>query len=253
MVSARMAANLGALLGVAALSAGLSGCSDGVPPAAAALNDALVASDALIAGEAQLRFVNVSPTAPDLDLVVEEETALSNVAFGYVTDYVNVPAGEYDLSLSESSTGGGEPGTLLASSITDIAGDRSFTVVALDEATRLTTLLLEESYPASSNEALVRFVHAIPDAPPLTLSAIGDERNVLEAGVEFGSVSDYVAIDPNTTELEILATSGPTLKQTQNISIEVGKLYTVYALGLTRGAPEVDLAILEDTSDWPQL
>lgn len=248
MVSARTAANLSALLGVAALSASLAGCSDGVPPAAAALNDAL------LTGDAQLRFVNVSPNAPDLDLVVAGEATLGNVAFGSVTDYVSLPPGEYDLSLTESGSTGSDREALLNASVTELYGDRSFTVVAIDEATRLTTLLLDESYPASTDEALVRFVHAVPDAPPLTWSAIGDRRDVVDTGIEFGGVSEYEAIDPSVTAIEISTTSGtPDFQQTLDVAVEAGKVYTVYALGLTRGAPEVEVAILEDAADWPQL
>ncbi|MEO1131229.1 MAG: DUF4397 domain-containing protein [Cyanobacteria bacterium J06639_1] len=247
MVSARMAANLGALLGVAALSASLSSCSESVPPASAALNNGI------IPGDAQLRFVNVSPNAPELDLVVEGEVRFEEVAFGFVTDYTSVPAGSYDISLAETDAREGDEDALLANDFTEFPGDRAYTVVALDEASRVSTLVLEDSQPASLDEALVRFVHAIPDAPSLTLSAIGDRRDVIATATEFGSVSEYVAVEPDISEVEIFSSSGGDVQETLNVSLEVGRIYTVYALGLTRGTPNVDVAILEDASDFSPL
>jgi len=56
-------------------------------------------------GAAQLRFVNASPNAPPLDLAIAGQAPLfSGIAFGQVSEYINLPPGVPLLELRQSGT-----------------------------------------------------------------------------------------------------------------------------------------------------
>ncbi len=58
-------------------------------------------------GSLYLRFANLVPGSPDMDLVLSDGTMLfGNVSFGMAANYVPVPAGTYIFNIRQSGTGG---------------------------------------------------------------------------------------------------------------------------------------------------
>lgn len=57
------------------------------------------------AGNARVRFINLSPDAPSIDVATTTATLSTGLDFKEASDYVNVPAGTYDLSFKNGATG----------------------------------------------------------------------------------------------------------------------------------------------------
>jgi hypothetical protein len=55
-------------------------------------------------GDAKLRAAHAVPDAPAVDVLVNGNVAVPDLAFGHVTGYLEVPAGEYDLAINVART-----------------------------------------------------------------------------------------------------------------------------------------------------
>jgi hypothetical protein len=55
-------------------------------------------------GDAKLRAAHAVPDAPAVDVLVDGNVAIEDLAFGEVTGYLEVPAGEYDLAINVAGT-----------------------------------------------------------------------------------------------------------------------------------------------------
>jgi len=83
-------------------------------------------------GFGKIRFVNASVLSPTLDVLANGTTAFSGVIYKQVTDYVQLPAGNYNFQLSPS----GSPGTILSTNLpatTTIQDGRLYTIYTYGE------------------------------------------------------------------------------------------------------------------------
>lgn len=57
------------------------------------------------AGRLYLRFANLSPDSPNMDLIANGNRLFAGVAFGLATNYAQIPAGAYVFNIMQSDTG----------------------------------------------------------------------------------------------------------------------------------------------------
>ncbi len=131
---------------------------------------------------AQLRAVHASPDAPAVDIYVEGDNTpvATNVAYGDVTAYVTVPAGTYNVQLRPA---GADSSTDPVFETGDVAlgADVILTAVAAglfgstDPTNEFRIIPLFEDFatPGSGN-AIVRVLHASPDAPAVDIDVGND-------------------------------------------------------------------------------
>ncbi|MEN9224569.1 MAG: DUF4397 domain-containing protein [Thermostichus sp. DRC_bins_24] len=241
---------VGAVLWVAggALMPGfLSGCAIPMPSASAGVS------------EVQVRLVHVAPNTPWIDLEVGGVKVAQYVAYGSVSEYVRMPAGEYDIVLSSTpekiDPNRPLPSDIAARTVASLRGGGVFSVVATDEPNRMTALVLEDNINPLFDQALVRFVHAAPDAPALQWK--GEQEQVLLPQLAFGQVSTFQTMRPGFTQIQV-AVAPSTTAGVQSVSssiplqrfdlhLEAGKVYTLYVAGLLRSRPGLDLVLAEET------
>lgn len=148
---------------------------------------------------AMLRVAHLSPDAPNVDVAVDGETALSDVAFETVSDYLSLDTGDHDVTVTP--TGGSTPvfaqtvtlssGRQTAAAVGEVEGDdQAFTVALFAE---------DASFPAVGNTKL-RVVHAVPDAPSVDVTT--SDRTVAD-DVSFGEASDYSIVRSDTRSVAI--------------------------------------------------
>ncbi len=226
----------------------LSGCAIPMPSASAEVS------------EIQVRLVHVAPNTPRIDLEVGGVRAAQYVAYGSVSEYVRMPAGEYDIILSATpeKIDLNQPlrSDVAAKTVASLRGGGVFSVVATDEPNRMTALVLEDNINPLFDQALVRFVHAAPDAPALQWR--GEQERVLLPRLAFGEVSTFQAMRPGFTQIQV-AVAPSTTTGVQSVSsstiplqrfdlqLEAGKVYTLYVAGLLRSKPGLDLVLAEET------
>ncbi|MFP5439440.1 MAG: DUF4397 domain-containing protein [Bacteroidia bacterium] len=56
-------------------------------------------------GNARVRFINLSPNAPAIDVATTTATLATGLDFKEASDFINVPAGTYDLAFKNTATG----------------------------------------------------------------------------------------------------------------------------------------------------
>jgi hypothetical protein len=85
----------------------------------------------------------------------------------------------------------------------------------------------------AASKAMVRVMHASPDAPAVDVYVNGD---VVLSDVPFKAISDYLALDAGSYDLGIkaagAAAADPYVLEANDVAVESGKAYTVAATGV---------------------
>jgi hypothetical protein len=135
------------------------------------------------AGSAMLRAVHASPDAPTVDIYAEGIAVplISALAYGDASLYFPVPAGTYNIQVRAHPSTEADPIAFETGSV-EVAANQKITAIAsgflgsMDDADKFRILPLVEDFGAPSS-ALVRVVHAGPDAPSVDLD-VGDDGSV---------------------------------------------------------------------------
>jgi MYXO-CTERM domain-containing protein len=200
-----------------------------------------------LASAANLRVVHGSPDAPAVDILVNGATGpapLTNFSFGDVTDYVSIPAGNYDIGVAPTGT---------TSSVFDLnnfavpaAGD--FTIVALNRLANFDVELLADDNTLDPNNARVRFFHGALDAPEVDIVAVDGNGDALVtlATLSYRDTSSYVSVAAGTYDLQVRLTGTTTSVLSLNdIALNANTVYSAFALGLVQpGAGEPGFGVV---------
>lgn len=176
--------------------------------------------------DASVRFCHCCPDASPVGILVDEEVLFRGVEFRTITDYERMAAGPHRLRLVEEP----DETTLLDVSV-DLPEDQAVTALAIGTTTGIQPLVLSDGHERVPDDAaLVRFVHAIPDAPTVDV-AVDDEEPLFE-DLAFGEWAGYVPVDPGTHHVEVRS-NGETLLPLPHRTFEGGEAITIFAVGRT--------------------
>lgn len=142
---------------------------------------------------ANVRVAHLSPDAPNVDVFVDDDAVLEDVPFTAVSDYLELPAGTYNVKVSPA--GEGPEGAVLEEDLDVPAAD--LTVAAIGEVADENQPLALEVFEDDNSDpgddmARVRAVHASPDAPAVDV-VVAETGDALFEGVEFGG-SGYAEV-----------------------------------------------------------
>jgi hypothetical protein len=179
-------------------------------------------------GGARVRVVHASPDAPAVDVWVEGSVVFENVAFEEISDFVEVPAGTYNVQVVPA--GATEPVVIEAD--LDLMGATDYTVIATDLVANIAPVILtaDGGGPAAGN-VWVRFFHGSPDAPAVDIAVAGGP--VLFSDVAFQEGTEYLEVPAGTYDLEArIAGTMDVALALPGIQLQDGVVYTAYATGL---------------------
>jgi len=200
---------------------------------------------------AGVRAAHLAPDAPNVDIYVDDEPALEDVAFRDVSEYLELDAGEYDIEVTEA----GEEEAVFEESLEIEAED--YTLAALgelaDENQPFDLAVFEDDLTDPGEEARVRVIHAAPDAPAVDI--VDDESgDALFEELEFGEAEtgDLPAGDYTLGVRPADGDDEDEPIETFEVTIEAGTVYTGFAVGYLEPdeAPvdePFDLEVVEDT------
>ncbi len=222
------------------LSVGLLALGSAAPAGAATPLNAVISVDDPEGnmGGARVRVVHASPDAPAVDVWVEGSVIFENVEFEEISEFVEVPAGTYNVQVVPA--GATEPVVIEAD--LDLAAAFDYTVVATDFLANITPIIMtaDGSTPSSGN-AFLRFLHASPDAPAVNI-AVADGGPVLISNVGFQQGSAYEEVPAGTYDLEVRVAGTPdVVLSLPGVSIADGDVVTAYATGLV-----ADIGVLDN-------
>lgn len=190
---------------------------------------------------ARLRLAHLAADAPNVDVFLDGERLLVNVAFRTITEYAALPPGAYRLRLTPA----GQTQPALAEITLALAPGQDYTVAALKAsgALALWPLADDGSKPAAEN-VHVRFVNASPEARAIDI-ALANGGPVLVSDLAFAQASDYVTLPAGGYTFEVLDTdTSARLSTSAAITLNGGRVYTGYATGHLTGveAQKFDIA-----------
>jgi LPXTG-motif cell wall-anchored protein len=205
-----MLARLLSIVGMALLVFGLA------LPAAAQNNNAMV------------RVIHASPDAPAVDVFVDGQAALTNVAFKAVSEYLEVPAGEHKIAVAPA--GQGEGAAVITANPTVEAG-KAYTVAAVGLLANIKGQVYSDNLSAPADgKAHVRVIHASPDAPAVAVK-VADGPTLIES-LAFPNASDYLPVDATSYNLQVTpAGANDVVINLANTTLQAGTIYDVIALG----------------------
>ena len=185
---------------------------------------------------AQVMAVHASPDAPAVDLLVDGTVAGTGLAFPNNTGYLSVSAGTHNVKVNVTGTS-----TTVIEANPNLASGVSYSVFACDSVSKITPLVLTDDLtaPATGN-AHVRFVHLSPNAPAVDVALAGGA--VIFPNTEFKGYSAFTPVTAGTYDLEVrLAGTSTVVLPLPDITLEAGKIYTVFARGFVGGTGAQDL------------
>lgn len=188
----------------------------------------------------RVRVGHCCPDAPNVDVEVDGATAFEDVAFGDLSDYATLDAGGHEVRVVPA--GGGDA---VIEADVDLDDETAYTVLATGLLEDIEpTVFVDDPGEVPSEKAHVRFVHAAPDAPNVSISvADGPE---LFANVGFREASGYEAVDDGTYDLEVRPTGADDVALAlDGVSFDGGTAYSAIAIGRVSD-DSLDAVLAED-------
>lgn len=180
----------------------------------------------------RVRAVHNVAQGPNVNVVVDGNVALGNVAYKAVSDYLKVPSGQHSVAIT--TTDGAKT---LASVNTNLSANKDYTLIAHGDVKNLGTIALlaledNNSCPAKG-KSHVRFVHAAANVPAVDIWA--NMANKVFSNVAYGSTGNPVYLPVASGEITLAVTAANDTNVVLGplpLFLEAGKTYTVIASGL---------------------
>jgi len=189
----------------------------------------------------KIRFLHAVPNAPNIDIYGNGKLLHSNVAFGSVTDYLELSSQKYDIQLYKSGT----YDSPLISETIDILPNSILTLNITYENNEISFFTIDDIEP-KSNPVLsyVRFINLSPTAPLLSLSL--PEGRVLFNETEYLETNDYYPLSPGIYDFTVTAANGTFEKFISDVNMTENLFITIYIIGLIQGTPKLGYILVKD-------
>jgi hypothetical protein len=177
--------------------------------------------------DATVRVVHASPGAPNIDVLVDGQAVIQDLAFGSATDYLALPDGDHTIQVVP--TGQTADSALIDTDLNVDAGD-AYVFVAMNRLNEIEGKVFDVNVDdVDSGKARVRVIHASPDAGEVDVSVSGGDEWF--GGLNFDDASDYKDVDAGTYSLDVKGDGDRVLLTAQNLELTDGNVYDIIALG----------------------
>jgi hypothetical protein len=197
---------------------------------------------------AQLRVVHASPDAPNVDVLVDGNAALGNVAFKGASSYLAVPSGARNLRVRATGTS-----TVVIDQNATVAAGRAYTVIATGRVASIAPLVLEDDLtPPTAGNIKLRLVHASPTAPNVDIYVTTPTADLATAtptltNVPFRAASPYLQVPAGTYRVRIVPAGTRTVAiDVNNVALAAGQIRTAIAVDAPGGGAPLGAILLAD-------
>lgn len=192
--------------------------------------------------ETSVRILHAVPNAPNVDIYLNGSLIASNLAFGKISEYMQISPGEYEFQLYPTGT---YDKPLLSQNI-QLISNSNYTAAIVTLANNLFLFRLkDDNVPSSKSQSLLRFINLSSNAPLLSLALPNGVTLFNEA--EYLETTGYYQLSPGIYNFEILLGSSQiTTKYINNITLDGGKFYTIYIIGLFNDKPPLGYLFVDD-------
>ncbi len=180
---------------------------------------------------ANMMVIHASPDAPGVDLLVDN-VKLNNAAINFPsnTPYISVTSGNRNVKVNVAGTS-----TTVIDATLPLAANKNYSVFAIDSVASLDALVIEDNLTSpATGKAHVRFIHLSPDAPAVDVAVDGGA--VVFGDYSYEEYSAFTPLDAGTYDLEVRVAGTSTVAlDLDPITLQAGKIYTVFAKGFLGG------------------
>jgi hypothetical protein len=198
---------------------------------------------------AKVRVGHFSPDAPAVDVYASGNAILTEVPFGVLSEYLEVPGGTYTI---EVVAAGADPadGAVIGPVDLEFAPGTMTTVAATNALASIEAQVLVDEPNPQDGISQVRVVHFSADAPAVDVAVDGGD--VVVENLAYPAAAGYLDLPEGEYDLEIRPTG------TTDVAFDIdplplagGTSYTVFAIGsLADGSftvlPRVDAEMMAD-------
>ncbi|ANQ17814.1 DUF4397 domain-containing protein [Vibrio natriegens] len=204
-----------------------------------------------------VQVVHAASGVPAVDVYVTEPGAdlstvmpLTNLAYKAATDTLNIQAGDYQVRLAVGDDVVFDSGTL------SLAGNANLTIAAIktgDSSSSSPVKLLVLDGSGSSiiqdmgSQAEVRVGHVVDGAPDVDVN-VNDAPFAPLADLAFKEIRGYLDLDPQSYDIDVFVdgTTTDPIFSIDDLSVEAGMDYSIYAVGVVSPSVAVEPLIVED-------
>lgn len=196
-----------------------------------------------VRGTAYARVLHAVADGPAVDVYVDDQKVLTNVAYKTLSDYLPVPSGKRTFKITAT----GKTDALLTTAATQTK-DKFYTVAAYGTLAKPALLRVNESTGKEvEGKARIYIVHLAEGAPAVDITAPSTRAKAgfasVMKNVTYGK-SRLKTATPGTMTLQVRA-GGKVVKEQAGVKTEAGKRYTVVVVGNAgaTGAQALDLIV----------
>jgi hypothetical protein len=203
----------------------------GIPAAATAF------ASSATSGTGWIRLAHLSPNTPPVDVYLysfgnsNAEIILRHVAYGTVSQYETVSAGDYSVAMR--AAGASPTSAPVLSTGVDILAGHAYTVAGLGPESGLRLQVLDDALTTPPGQALVRVIQASLKDQEVKVTF---GSTVLASQLAFGSVTSYQAVSPGTQTVAVTAGGGDA---SSSVTLAAGTVHTLVVLDGANGL-EID-------------
>jgi len=191
-----------------------------------------------------IRLAHLSPNTPPVDVYLysfgnsHAMIVLHHVAYGTVSPYEKVKAGEYTVAMRGA---GAAPSSqpVLSTSVQITAGG-AFTVAGMGPAKGLRLQVLRDRLTTPPDKSLVRVIQASLRYQKITVMA---NHRTLAKQLNFAHVTSYVSTPPGSFDVHVAGMGG---KGAADIALAAGTIHTLVVLDSS--GHNLQIANLEDAA-----
>jgi len=181
---------------------------------------------------ANVLVTHASPDAPGVDLLIDDvKVNTQPLTYPNNTGYLDAETGTRNIKVNVAGTS-----TTVINGDLDLEVDKYYSVFAVDQVSEITALVLVDdlTMPATG-KAHVRFVHLSPDAPAVDV-AVASSGAVVFSDIAFKESTVFTPLDAGTYNLDVRVAGTSTVALVLDpITLQAGKIYTVFAKGFLAG------------------
>ena len=205
----------------------------GIPAAATA------SAASATTGTGWIRLAHLSPNTPAVDVYLysfgnsNAEIVLHHVAYGTVSPYEEVTAGDYSVAMrAAGASSSSQP--VLSTSVT-VKADHAYTVAGMGPESGLRLQVMDDQLTTPPGKSVIRVIQASLKQQTVKFTC-GGQTIVPKA--TFGSVSPYQAIPADTWTMQAI---GSDTTATGRWNMAAGTVHTMVVLDGTNGLEIVNL------------
>jgi len=193
--------------------------------------------DVMEAENARVLVVHASPNAPGVDLLVDNNKVnTSALTYPNNTGYLTVADGNHNIKVNATGTS-----TTVINADVNLVKDMNYTVFAYDVVTAIKPLVLMDNLATpASGKAHIRFMHLSPGAPAVTVGVLNGanftplfSNRAFETAATATANQAFIPVDAGTYTVQVrVAGTDNAVLTVPNVSLQNGKIYTVFARGI---------------------